>query len=69
MKEELKYILDAINCDDLRKIASKLNLERLGKKQELMDRIINFYDKENFVIDIYKELNDYEKEYIDTIVK
>ncbi len=69
MREELNYILMRINVDDLRKIASKLSLERLGRKQELIDRIINFYDKENFVINIYNELNAYEKEYIDTVVK
>ena len=69
MIEELKYILEDINCDDLRKIASKLKLERYGRKQELIDRIMAFYDKPNFVPNLYKELNNYEKEYIDTIVK
>ncbi len=69
MLEELNLILNNMNCNDLRKIASNLKLNRYGRKLELMERIIAFYNKPNFVVNIYNELNDYEKEYINTIVK
>ena len=69
MIQELNNILDYKNCDKLKKIASKLGLKKYGTKLELMERIIEFYNKPDFVINTYKELNDYEKEYIDTFVK
>ena len=69
MIEELNFILNNMNCDELRKVASNLKLDRNGRKLELMERIIEFYNQPDFVINTYNELNDYEKEYIDTIVK
>ena len=69
MIEELNFILNNMNCNKLREIASNLKLDKYGRKLELMERIIEFYNKPNFVINAYNELNDYEKEYIDTFVK
>ena len=64
MIEELNFMLNNMNCNKLREIASNLKLDRYGRKLELTERIIEFYNKPNFVINTYNELNDYEKEYI-----
>ena len=53
MIEELKFILNNMNCDELRKVASNLKLNRNGRKLELIERIIEFYNQPDFVINTY----------------
>ncbi len=68
MLEEINEILKYMRVVDLSKQASKLGLTKSGTSYDLQKRILDFYNKPNFVENTYKELNPYEKEYLDTIV-
>ena len=69
MLTELRNVLDKLICDDLRKECRKLGLKTNGNSFDLKDRILQFYSDSNFVKNTFKELNPYEKEYLETYVK
>ncbi len=69
MIEEINEILYYMRNDDLRSQAKILGLKSSGTNNDLTERILQFYKKENFVVNTYKELNAYEKEYLDNLVK
>ena len=68
MIEEINEILYYMRNEDLSKQAKSLGLKSWGTNNDLTQRILEFYKKDNFVVNTYKELNAYEKEYLDNLV-
>ncbi len=69
MQEELELIFDGMRTYELSEHAKKIGVKCSGNKNELINRLIAFYIEPDLVKNTFDNLNPYEKEYLEVIVK